>query len=140
MDDLMLPLPGLSPVGGKVVVARFDGGCLSSDAGVLVLRGIEQRLGVAERLAGCIDDPRAQAQVLHGLAEMIRFRMLMIASGYEDGNDATASCKVTKQNPPPRSPRWPLAEARKRRGAARLARSIKRAQFRTSHCGSACSE
>ena len=38
MDDLMLPLPGLSPVGGKVVVARFDGGCLSSDAGVLVLR------------------------------------------------------------------------------------------------------
>ena len=89
MDDLMLPLPGLSPVGGKVVVARFDGGCLSSDAGVLVLREIEQRLGVAERLAGCIDDPRAQAQVVHGLAEMIRFRMLMIASGYEDGNDAT---------------------------------------------------
>jgi hypothetical protein len=83
MDDLMLPLPGLSPVGGKVVVARFDGGCLSSDAGVLVLREIEQRMGVAERLAGCIDDPRAQAQVVHGLAEMIRFRMLMIASGYE---------------------------------------------------------
>jgi hypothetical protein len=51
MDDLMLPLPGLSPVGGKVVVARFDGGCLSSDAGVLVLREIEQRMGVAERLA-----------------------------------------------------------------------------------------
>jgi Transposase DDE domain group 1 len=77
MDDLMPPLPGLSPVGGKVVVARFDGGCLSSDAGVLVLREIEQRLGVAERLAGCIDDPRAQAQVVHGLAEMIRFRMLV---------------------------------------------------------------
>ncbi len=90
MDDLMLPLPGLSPVCGKSIVARFDGGHLSSDAGVLVLREIEQRLGVAERLAACIDDPRAQAQVLHGLAEMIRFRMLMIASGYEDGNDATA--------------------------------------------------
>src|SRR4249919_45448 len=90
MDDLMLPLPGVSPVGGKLVVARFDGGCLSSDAGVLVLREIEQRLRVAERLAGCIDDPRAQARVVHGLAEMIRFRMLMIASGYEDGNDATA--------------------------------------------------
>ncbi|MGB9166840.1 MAG: IS1380 family transposase [Rhodomicrobium sp.] len=89
MDDLMPPLPGLSPVGGKVVVARFYGGCLSSDAGVLVLREIEQRMGVAERLAGCLDDPRVQAQVVHGLAEMIRFRMLMIASGYEDGNDAT---------------------------------------------------
>ena len=86
----MPPLPGLSPVCGKSIVARFDGGCLSSDAGVLVLREIEQRLGVAERVAGCIDDPRAQAQVIHGLAEMIRFRMLMIASDYEDGNDATA--------------------------------------------------
>ena len=90
MDDLMLTLPGLSPVCGKSGVARFDGGCLSSDAGVLVLREIEQRMGVAERLAGCIDDPRAQAQVVHGLADMIRFRMLMISSDYEDGNDATA--------------------------------------------------
>jgi hypothetical protein len=50
MDNLMLPLPGLLPVGGKSIVARFDGGCLSSDAGVPVSREIEQRLGVAERL------------------------------------------------------------------------------------------
>jgi hypothetical protein len=49
-----------------------------------------QRLGVAEQLAGCIVDPRAQAQVIHGLGDIIRFRMLMIASGYEDGSDATA--------------------------------------------------
>jgi hypothetical protein len=90
MDDLMLALPGMSPVCGKPIVARFDGGCLSSDSGVLALREIEQRLGVAKRLASCIDDPRQQAQVVHGTAEMIRFRMLMIASGYEDGNDATA--------------------------------------------------
>jgi hypothetical protein len=90
MADLMLPLPGLSPVCGKSIVARFDGGCLSSDAGVVVLREIEQRLGVSKRLAACIEDPRAQAQVVHGLADMIRFRMLMIASAYEDGNDATA--------------------------------------------------
>ena len=41
----MLPLPGLSPVGGKTVVAKFDGGLLSSDAGVLVLREVEQRAG-----------------------------------------------------------------------------------------------
>lgn len=89
MNDPMLPLPGLSPVLGKSVVVRFDGGQLSSDAGVPVLREIEQRLRLAERLAACIDDPRAQAQVLHGLDEMIRFRLLMIASGYEDGNDAS---------------------------------------------------
>ena len=89
MNDPMPP-PGLSPVLGKSVVARFDGGQLSSDAGVLVLREIEQRLGVAKRLAACIDDPRAQAQVVHGLAEMTCFRMLMIASGYEDCDDAKA--------------------------------------------------
>ncbi len=89
MNDLMLPLPGLSPIAGKSIVARFDGGQLSSDAGVLVLREIEQRLGIAEGLAACIEDPRLQAQVVHGLAEMIRFRTLMIASGYEDGNDAS---------------------------------------------------
>jgi hypothetical protein len=84
-----LPLPGLSPVSGKAVVARFDGGELSSDAGVLALREIETRLGVAVRLAACLDDPRAPGQTIHGLAEIIRFRLLMIAAGYEDGNDAT---------------------------------------------------
>jgi hypothetical protein len=90
MSDFMLPLPGLSPVLGKAVVARFDGGHLSSDAGVLVLREIARRLGLAERLAACIDDPRDQNQIVHTLAALIEFRMLMIASGYEDGNDATA--------------------------------------------------
>jgi hypothetical protein len=71
-------------------MARFDGGPLSSDAGVLVFREVEPRLGAAERLAGCIADPRAQNQVVHGLADIIRFRMLMIAAGYEDGNDASS--------------------------------------------------
>ena len=84
------PLPGLSPVCGKSLVARFDGGQLSSDGGVLALREIERRLGVADRLAVCLDDPRAPAQVTHRLADIIRFRLFMIAAGYEDGNDATA--------------------------------------------------
>ena len=90
MDDPTLPLPGLSPVAGRSVKACFDGGTLSSDAGVLVLREVEKRLGVAERLARCLDDPREPALITHTLADMIRFRMLMIAAGYEDGNDATS--------------------------------------------------
>ena len=88
MTDPMLPLPGLSPVSGKSVIARFDGGLLSSDAGVLALREVEQRLGVADRLAGCIKDPRCQDQVTHSIADMIRFRLMMISAGYPDGNDA----------------------------------------------------
>ena len=86
----MLPLPGLSPVSGKTIVAKFDGGLLSSDGGVLVLREIEQRLRVADRIAACIVDPRAPDQITHTLADIIRFRLLMIAAGYEDGNDANS--------------------------------------------------
>ena len=83
-------LPGLSPVGGKKVVAQFDGGLLSSDAGVLALREIEQRLCVAERLAACIVDPRTPEQIVHSPADIIRFRLLMISAGHEDGNDANS--------------------------------------------------
>ena len=88
MVDTTPFLPGLSPVQGKAVVARFDGGRLSSEGGLLVLREVESRLGLADRLAACLKDPRAPEKVVHRLAQIIRFRMLMIAAGYEDGNDA----------------------------------------------------
>jgi len=81
-------LPGLSPIGSKPVVARFDGGQLSSDGGLLVLREVERRLDVAGRLAACIRNPRDPDRIVHGFDEIIRFRLLMIAAGYEDGNDA----------------------------------------------------
>jgi len=88
MVDVTPFLPGLPPVQGKAVIARFDGGRLSSEGGLLALREIERRLGLADRLAGCLKDPRMPEKVVHRLAEIIRFRMLMIAAGYEDGNDA----------------------------------------------------
>jgi len=87
-DDATPALPGLSPICGRPIEARFDGGLMSSDGGLLVLRQIEQRLGIARRLAACMSDPRAPERIAHGLDEIIRFRMLMIAAGYEDGNDA----------------------------------------------------
>jgi hypothetical protein len=83
-------LPGLSPVSGKPVHLAFDGGRLTSDAGVVLLAEIERKLGVAERLACCIADPRAPERVRHSFAEMIRFRALLIAAGYEDANDCDA--------------------------------------------------
>jgi hypothetical protein len=88
MDDPMLQLPGLSPVASKKVVVKFDGGLLSSDRAILALREIEGCLRLAERMAACIEDPRASNHVTHSTAEIIRFRLLMIAAGYEDGNDA----------------------------------------------------
>jgi hypothetical protein len=43
---------------------------------------------VARRLAACIDDPRAPDRIQHSRAEMLRFRLLMIAAGDDDGNDS----------------------------------------------------
>ena len=71
-----------------MIEARFDAGSMSSDGGLLALREIEGRLAIASRLAGCIRDPRDPSRVVHSLDEIIRTRMLMIAAGYEDGNDA----------------------------------------------------
>jgi Transposase DDE domain group 1 len=74
-------------VRGKPVHVSFDGGRLSPDAGVLLPAEVERRLGLAERLARCLTDPRAPERVRHTLAEMIRFRVLLIAAGYPDAND-----------------------------------------------------
>ena len=61
----------------------------------MLLAAIEQRLKIAERLAACIKDPRDPQRVRHGLAEMIRYRALLIAAGYPDGND----CDAFKSDP-----------------------------------------
>src|SRR6478736_3858509 len=88
MDKLPPILPGLSQIWVGAFEPRLDAELMSSDGGLLVLREVEQRLGIAQRLATCIRDPRAPERIVHGLDEIIRFRMLMIAAGYEDGNDA----------------------------------------------------
>ena len=83
-------LPGLSPIAGKSLTATFDAGRLSSDGGLLVLREIETRFGLAETIAAPLRDERDQARVLYSYAEMVRARMLMIAAGYEDCDDIDA--------------------------------------------------
>ena len=88
MNAPLLPLPGLSSVSGKQIEVKFDGGLLSSDGGILALREIEQRLRVSDRLAACLVDPRNPELITHSLADIIRFRLMMISAGYEDGNDA----------------------------------------------------
>ena len=72
------------------MTADFDGGLISSDGGLVLLRGAECRLGLAERLAGCIRDWRDPTLVVHTLPAMLRFRMFAIACGYEDADDCDA--------------------------------------------------
>ena len=82
------PLPfDLPSVCRKKLSVGFDGGQLSSDAGVLVLREVERKLGLAERLASNIREWRKPERIEHSLAEMLRLRMFAIAAGYEDADD-----------------------------------------------------
>jgi len=80
-------LPCLSPVAGKPLTATFDGGRLSSDGGVIVLREIALRLGLAEVVSGPLPDDRDPTRVLHAYADMALARMVAIAAGYEDCDD-----------------------------------------------------
>lgn len=79
----------------KKLRVAFDGGMLSSDAGVLLLRNVEKRLGIVARLASCLRDKRDPDLIEHTLEEMLRLRMFAIAAGYEDAND----CNTLRRDP-----------------------------------------
>jgi len=82
------PLPfALPSVRRKKVTAAFDGGRITSDGGVLLLSAIETKIGIADRLAPLISDPRNPLLVTHSVADILRARMLAIACGYEDADD-----------------------------------------------------
>ena len=95
MDQNNLLAFDLPAVERKKVSAAFDGGMLSSDGGVLLLRGVERRLGLAVRLAGCLKDKRDPELIEHTQVEMLRLRMFAIAAGYEDAND----CDTLRHDP-----------------------------------------
>jgi hypothetical protein len=73
--------------GKREIVARFDGGTISSDGGALLLRQTDKRLNLLPRLAQCFLDGRNQAQVEHSVLEMLSQRIYGLALGYEDVND-----------------------------------------------------
>ncbi len=78
---------GFEACGKKDIVARFDGGTISSDGGALLLRQTDQRLNLLPRLAECFLDGRNQNQVEHTIQEMLAQRIYGLALGYEDLND-----------------------------------------------------
>ncbi len=74
-------------VEGRPVVAEFDGGALTSDAGGLLLGAADRRVDMIRRLAGCFRDARDPRLVEHSVATLIGQRVFGIALGYEDLND-----------------------------------------------------
>lgn len=99
-----------SSLGSQKVVADFDGGRLTSDAGGLLLREVDRRIGLTSALAGCISDPRDPAKITHELRTLLAQRIFGIALGYEDLNDHQTLrddpllAVLTDQRPDPESP------------------------------------
>jgi len=69
------------------VVAGFDGGLITSDAGALLLGSTDRRIKLIERFAGCFTDWRSAALIEHSVSTLVRQRVVGIALGYEDLND-----------------------------------------------------
>jgi hypothetical protein len=84
-QPLRLPLPN-----GQEAHLDFEGGDLSSDAGLLPLSLADQRLRLTERLAAAVQDPRDPARVIHSQEALFRERIYLMALGYADANDAQA--------------------------------------------------
>lgn len=76
-----------APVEGHKVVANFDAGAITSDAGALLLGAAEQRIGLIRRLAACFKDHRDPDLIEHSVETLLMQRITGIALGYEDLND-----------------------------------------------------
>ena len=79
----------LAPVGAKAVDVDFDGGRLSSDAGVVLLKDIDDHLGLTRALAAVLSDRRDARRIHFTPEDLLKQRVFQIAAGYEDANDAT---------------------------------------------------
>src|SRR5215813_1807722 len=78
----------LAPVGAKTVDLDFDGGRLSSDAGVVLLKDIDDQLGLTRALSAVLSDPRDPRRITFTPEDLLKQRVFYIAAGYEDANDA----------------------------------------------------
>jgi hypothetical protein len=76
-----------APHFSRQVVARFDGGAISSDGGALLLRATDRRLNLLGRLAQCFTDHRNPLWTRHPVAQLVSQRVYGLALGYEDLND-----------------------------------------------------
>jgi len=86
-------------LGRRVIEGCFDGGSMTSDAGVLLLLGAtDRKLGLLDAAARCITDPRNPLLITHSVADMLRQRVYGLALGWEDLNDHGAlRCDVAMQ-------------------------------------------
>lgn len=77
-------------IGRRVIEANFEGGALSSDGGLLLLRQVDQRIGLSKAVASALHDPRNQDMIVHEMRDLVAQRLYALCCGYEDLNDHTA--------------------------------------------------
>ena len=85
--DCSADLFGFAPVEGHEVVASFDGGAITSDAGGLLLGAADDAVRLTKRFAACFDDTRCAHLIEHEVVTLVGQRVFGIALGYEDLND-----------------------------------------------------
>ena len=78
---------GFHALGRREVVARFDGGRITSDGGGLLLREAERITGIIDQFAACFTDHRDPDRIEHSVEELVAQRVYALALGYEDLND-----------------------------------------------------
>jgi len=78
----------IAPVNGKKVSIDFNGGSITSDAGVFLMSEVESNVKIIKMLADCTNDPRRQSSVTHPLESLYKQRIFQITCGYEDANDS----------------------------------------------------
>ncbi|SFU94149.1 transposase, partial [Pseudoduganella namucuonensis] len=74
----------LGRVGRRVIEAAFDGGDIVSDGGVLLLRQVDQRIGLTKSIARVFDDQRRRASVAHSMRDLLAQRIYGLCCGWED--------------------------------------------------------
>src|SRR5947209_12894226 len=87
LTECSADLFGFAPVEGRDVVAAFDGGAITSDAGALLLRAADHAIELTKRFAACFHDARRQHLIEHEVVTLLAQRVFGIALGYEDLND-----------------------------------------------------
>jgi len=75
------------PSGSRSVEANFDGGRVTSDGGLLLIRELDCQIGLTASLAACFTDHRRPNQIEHTVAELVAQRLMGLVAGYEDLND-----------------------------------------------------
>jgi len=87
MTECIQELFGFTDHFSRRVEASFSGGQVSSEGGSLLLREVDRKIGLIDRLANCFTDTRSQDRVEHALPEMLAQRLYGLTLGYEDLND-----------------------------------------------------